>query len=124
MPVVRIDTVNTGYGILFGASGQEYDVNPGVLVASTGKEGVLSILDSDSLFNFGEIFSTSTDAVVFSGNNGQIINESGGIISGANVGVVANGHTETIDNFGSIFGLSGDGVFFGANSTNVQLTIF
>jgi hypothetical protein len=119
---------NTGDGIYTGISGAMITIQNGALVydtssatltgpnANPNEYGVVSRGDSDELDNFGTITATTLAAVGF--NDGTIINETTGIITGGSMGIKIGGGnlTSTIINAGTIKSTAGEGIFFATYS--------
>jgi hypothetical protein len=131
MPIQSVDSIGTGIRINFGPA-EQWTINPGVIVGSSDNRAVSSAQNQSVLDNFGVLYDTSGEAaVVFTGNNGLIKNESGATISGdfsgfltGGTGVRLAGSGDTIQNFGNIDGLGGlfsDGIWFDPNSSNATL---
>jgi hypothetical protein len=116
-----MDVVGNGIGIEFDPGPEEWTINPGILVASTGTFGVRSIKTGSNLDNFGDVYSTTTDAVVFNGTSGSIENELGATISGSTDGIYTDGDGLIVKNTGSVIGLSADGILLFVNSRSVQI---
>jgi hypothetical protein len=131
-----IDSIGSGIRILFTTASETWTVDPGVIVGSTDNRAASSDQSFSTLDNFGVLYNNSAEAaVVFTGNNGLIKNESGATISdyynfgfplpAGGIGVRLVGSNDTIDNFGGIFGIGGffaAGVWFDPASTNALLT--
>jgi Ca2+-binding RTX toxin-like protein len=103
---------------------QTWTIIAGVLVSSARNNAVFGRLDSQTLFNFGNILSGSPDAaaVNLSGDHSAVTNGVGARIIGVDIGVLADGNTASVVNQGSIDGITGVGAVFGASSSNVALT--
>src|SRR5690348_15549479 len=97
------DTLQTGSpGFIFAANNDTLTIAVGIFVGSTDDTGVLSTHDGNTLTNNGTILSGKGYAVVFSGNNGTIVNNVGHNIAGQDSGILGNGDHETITNFGTV----------------------
>ena len=110
--------------ITIGEADQTWTITAGVLVSAARNNAVFGQLDSQTLFNFGNILGGSPDAaaVNLQGDHSAVTNGVGARIIGVDSGVLADGNTASVDNRGSIDGITGFGAVFGASSSNVTLT--
>jgi Ca2+-binding RTX toxin-like protein len=98
----------------FQANGEQWIIDPGVLIASTVEDGVHSDFNFTTLTNNGFIQTTGDTGVEFDGSHDTIINNIDGVISGP-YGVWSDGDHLVVDNFGSVAGVTYYGVGFVGN---------
>jgi hypothetical protein len=126
MPIQHTDIYNpTAPAITYAGPGKTWTIANGVLVGSGTAPAVYSAFNGSKLVNKGDIFSSSSFAVLFQAQkNGTVINKANGSIVGGFgvlVGNVPGAKNMTVMNDGSIVGLSQAGVF-AIDVSNFDLT--